>query len=87
MKPNSAATLATPEDERLLTSKELLTRIPLNRATVYRMVQEKRFPAPVQITANRIAWRLSDVLAWIADRQQNPITPRPYFSKRKAAAR
>ncbi len=87
MKHHKNATVVIPSaDERLLTSKELLQRVPLNRATIWRMVQEGRFPPPIQITANRIVWRWSAVLSWLADRESNPVEPRAYFGRAKAGA-
>jgi prophage regulatory protein len=70
-------------DERLLSTRELLERLPLNRATVWRMVREGRFPAPVQIAASRIGWRWSAVLNWITEREQHPLEPRVYFGRDK----
>ena len=72
---------ATPVDDRIISSKELTQRIPLNRTSIYRMVRQGRFPPPIQITASRIGWRLSTVLAWMADRETDPLTPRTYFGK------
>ncbi|WP_197277150.1 helix-turn-helix transcriptional regulator [Sphingomonas profundi] len=39
----------------------------LSRSSIHRLVKAGRFPAPVQITANRIAFRESEVLAWAAE--------------------
>lgn len=79
---HAAEKIAATVDERMLSTRELLERLPLNRATVWKMVQEGRFPAPVQITASRIAWRLTAVLAWLADREANPVEARAYFGRR-----
>jgi prophage regulatory protein len=70
-------------DEQLLTTKELLARVPLNRSTIWRMVDEGRFPRPIHITSNRNVWRLSTVLQWLIEREANPITPRAYFGRDK----
>jgi predicted DNA-binding transcriptional regulator AlpA len=73
----------TPDD-RLLTEKEVLERIPLNRSTVYRMTRDGRFPEPIQLTAARKCWRLSTIAAWIAAREANPASARLYFGRRHA---
>jgi prophage regulatory protein len=40
----------------------------LSRSTIDRSVKAGRFPRPVPLTgARRVAWRQSDVLAWIED--------------------
>jgi prophage regulatory protein len=68
----------TNAPERVLTAAELTDLIPLNRSTIWRLVSEKRFPAPIQLTAARIGWRWSAVLQWLAEREADPITPRKY---------
>jgi prophage regulatory protein len=79
------ATSPITADERLVLEKELRAYVPFHRTTIYRKVQNGTFPAPIRIAANRNAWRLSAVLAWIAEREQNPIEPRAYFRKPKKA--
>jgi predicted DNA-binding transcriptional regulator AlpA len=87
MKRHTAKKIVTPAvDERLLTSKELLQRVPLHRATIWKLVQQKRFPAPIQITANRIVWRWSSVLEWLTALESNPIEARPYFGRKRKTA-
>jgi len=68
-------------DEHVLTEKELLERIPLDRQTIRRMVAEKRFPPPVFLTAAKRGWIWSRVLAWLADREQHPLRQREYFGR------
>ena len=70
-------------DERIVDPNELLERIPLDRSTIWRMVQEGRFPPPIQLTASRIGWRWSSILAWLADRERNPVESRSYFGRDK----
>ena len=38
------------------------------RSTLWRWVRAGKFPAPVQLSSQNIAWRRSDVNAWIAAR-------------------
>lgn len=49
----------------------LLLRLPkvmamtgLGRSTIYRLVAEDKFPAPVRLSARAIAWRLVDLQHW-----------------------
>jgi prophage regulatory protein len=74
---------ATPlrDDERIVTCAELLERIPLDRSTLWRMAREGRFPRPIQLTPARIGWRWTAVLAWLAERETNPIEARAYFPR------
>jgi len=63
-------TLSNPEqimaDDELLTCAEVMRLTSIrSRTTVWRRIQQKAFPAPVDIGAGRIRWRSSDVAAWI----------------------
>jgi prophage regulatory protein len=82
-KPKSAsrntAALDNAADERIVECEELATRLTLDRTTLWRMVREGRFPKPIQLTASRIGWRWSAVLAWLADREANPVEARTYY--------
>ena len=40
----------------------------LCRATIYRMIAEKRFPAQVRIGTRAVGWRWSDLERWSNDR-------------------
>ncbi len=40
----------------------------LSKTTIYRLISEEKFPRPYQLTERRVAWRETEVAAWIADR-------------------
>jgi prophage regulatory protein len=40
----------------------------MSSATVDRAVAEGRFPRPVRLSRNRVAWIAGEVKAWMADR-------------------
>ena len=40
----------------------------LSKTTIYRLIGEDKFPRPCQLTERRVAWRESEITAWIADR-------------------
>lgn len=40
----------------------------LCRATIYRMIAEKRFPAQVRIGTRAVGWRVSDLDRWSNER-------------------
>ena len=75
------------DDERIITTADLLARVPLDRSTVHRMVRAGTFPAPITLTASRIGWRWSAVARWLAEREANPPRRRTYprNPKKKAA--
>ena len=78
-KAGPPATLTTPD--RVLGMRELLQLIPLNRSSIYRLSRAGQFPAAIQLSTGRIGWRLSSVMAWVEDRQRNPVTARRYFGR------
>jgi len=36
----------------------------IGRTTAWRMVLDKTLPAPIRVSANRVGWRRSDIIAW-----------------------
>ena len=58
----SVASLAvTPH---LLRLPAVLRLTGLGRSTLYRMIAEHRFPAPVQLSKRAVAWREDEVRPW-----------------------
>jgi prophage regulatory protein len=55
--------------EHLLGMKSVSELTSLSKATVYRGVKAGTFPNPVRLGAHRIAWRASDIGAWIESRE------------------
>lgn len=52
--------IALPEVEHLTS---------LRKSSIYRMVREKAFPAPYQLTPRRVAWDFEAVEQWIEERR------------------
>ena len=52
--------------ERLVPLRVVCFVTGLSRSTIYRMIGAGTFPRPVKISKARIAWRESEVLAWLA---------------------
>ena len=44
---------------------EVLEKIPWSPTTLWRQVKGGKFPPPVQLSANRVAWPRGTVDAWI----------------------
>ena len=42
--------------------------VPFSHATLWRKVRNKEFPAPARLSAGIVAWRLQDVLNWLASK-------------------
>jgi len=50
---------------RLLTLRDVKQITTLSSASIYRFISAGRFPKPVHLSANRRAWRASEVEAWV----------------------
>ena len=53
-------------DLRLVNIRKVCDLTSLSRATIYRLVGDEKFPKPIRISRNRIAWRERAVLDWLA---------------------
>lgn len=61
-----AAPLAKQDGpDRLLRVGEVMERTGLSRATLWRLERSGDFPGRVRLTGSTIAWRASEVAAWI----------------------
>jgi predicted DNA-binding transcriptional regulator AlpA len=76
-KPSQASTL-TDTDERLVDTREVLARIPIHRSTLNDMINTGRFPAPLQLLGSKLLWRWSAILAWLDERERNPVPRRTF---------
>ncbi len=54
---------------RLLKGRDVFRLVTLSRTTIWRRVREGTFPAPVSLGSTRIAWRESDIAAWMASQK------------------
>jgi predicted DNA-binding transcriptional regulator AlpA len=81
-KQRLAATTAPPiesarsaEDEIFVSYAELAAHgVPFTRVHLRRLASRGLFPLPIMLSANRIAWKLSDLSRWKASRPVSPIT-------------
>jgi prophage regulatory protein len=53
---------------RLLAVKTVAGLTSLSRHSIYRLAKQGDFPTPVQVGPRRVAWRQSDVTAWLESR-------------------
>ena len=63
MKQRTRGPAAVPltRPDRFLSWRELTGRIPLHRATIYRLIRAGTFPPPVLISPGRSAFRESEI--------------------------
>ncbi|MEE2731091.1 MAG: AlpA family transcriptional regulator [Pseudomonadota bacterium] len=56
---------AKPITDRLIRQAELLKLIGCSRSSLYREISHGSFPAPVKIGQRAVAWRASEIKAWM----------------------
>ena len=56
--------------ERFVRESECRQVTGLSRTTRWRLERQSRFPARIQLSANAVAWRESEILAWMSARQR-----------------
>lgn len=60
--------MTTPATTPLLRLKQVQALVPLHRVTLWRLMLDGSFPAPLKIGKRAIAWRADDVQAWLDSR-------------------
>lgn len=55
-------------DKGLARRRQVEQLVQLSRSSIYAGVKSCTFPAPVRIGARAVAWRISDLEAWLAAR-------------------
>ena len=66
---------ATSDGERLLRLRAVQALTSWSRSSIYRLIDEGEFPQPVQLGKNRIAFKESDIRAYIASRGDRSLHP------------
>lgn len=59
------------QDDHILTVKDLLREyVPFNRSTLWRKIEDGRFPKPLRLAGSRrIGWRWSTIQKWINEQR------------------
>jgi predicted DNA-binding transcriptional regulator AlpA len=65
--------------EELILRHDLRRLVPLSTTTIWRLERAGKFPRRIPITDKRVAWRRSEVEAWLA---QRTIASTPPFLQR-----
>lgn len=69
VKPRKQSESQMTKVEKFLSRHEVLSHLGgISNTTLWRMCRAKQFPAPVQISPGRKAWRESDFVEWSANR-------------------
>ena len=64
LKPFTSRPEAKESMQRILRLPAVLQVTGLARSTVYRMMAERTFPAPVKLAKRAVGWRHDDVQQW-----------------------
>jgi prophage regulatory protein len=59
-----------PTQSSLIRYKALKQLIGVSRSTIFRWERDSKFPHHFNLGGNTIAWRLSEVEEWIAEKQK-----------------
>jgi prophage regulatory protein len=52
-----------------MTRQELEELFKASRATIYRWVKNGHLPKPIQLGANMVRWKVSDIEEWMIERE------------------
>jgi prophage regulatory protein len=55
---------------RIVTKKELRLMVPYTPQHILRLEKQNKFPRRIRIGERRVGWRLSDIEAWLAQRER-----------------
>lgn len=56
-------------DERYIRIKELSEMLGISRSTIYRLLNEDKFPKQIKLTERTSVWRLSTIEKWVAEKE------------------
>lgn len=55
---------------RLIKKPAVLAKCAISNATLYRLIKDEQFPAPLHISERAVAWREDEVDEWILNLQR-----------------
>jgi prophage regulatory protein len=58
------------EFDKLLRGDEVQELVPFSRQHIHRLEKAGQFPKRIHLGARRVAWKLSDIAAWLESKQQ-----------------
>lgn len=62
-------------NERYLKIEEVIERSSYSRSQIYRLMKSGGFPSSYRLSKNRVAWKESEVNAWVENRQPAFLMP------------
>ena len=58
--------------KHIIRLRQVLERVSLSRATVYKMIRRSEFPKPVQIGQRSVGWLTEEINTWLESRPHAP---------------
>lgn len=58
--------MASTAQEKFVRFGKLAEIVGLSRTTIYRLEQQGHFPKRVKLGSNSVAWRMTEILSWMA---------------------
>ncbi len=55
-------------NHRIARLPELIQSVGLSKPTIYKLIRQQQFPAPIKIGPKASGWLVSEIDAWIAER-------------------
>lgn len=63
--------LETPPQEGIMRLPEVIRFVGISKSTIYRLIRQKYFPAPVSLTdGHAVGWRRRDIRGWVDERRR-----------------
>ncbi|HHP5489925.1 helix-turn-helix transcriptional regulator [Aeromonas hydrophila] len=50
---------------KLIKLKEVTEMTTLSKATIYRLIKQRKFPDSISVGPRAVAWRTMDILEWV----------------------
>lgn len=57
-------------EDRYIRIKELATMLGIGRSSIYRLMEENKFPKQIKLTERTSVWRMSVINDWIKSREK-----------------
>lgn len=54
--------------DTILRPKEVIKKLSISRATLYKLIQNGELDKPIQLGANSVGWKNSTIDKWLDDR-------------------
>lgn len=64
----SPAPAAITPGDRLLRKRDVMLKLSVGSSTIYRWIEARGFPRPIELAPQVVRWRLSEIDTWIAQR-------------------